>query len=659
MPQEVSTSTRPSRLGKPLAGWSTPPAAAPADPDASKSSLKDQAVIVLIGLIVFCTNLGSTALFDMDEALYGTCAREMAQRGDWVVPWFNGRMFPDKPPLMFWLMMLGRAVLGPTELAVRLHSAIFGIATALATYHLGRLLFRREVGFWAGVIVSTSIIFTVSARAATVDSALTFTITAAMAVLVGAAPAWRRSGQPASTDQGFTPFLPRGWPTFVLMYALIAVAVLAKGPVGLIMPIGAIGLFLLMVDRLQIQPGTDGPITGRIARAGRWLAARAAPLRMITPWWLLRAAIWLQPMLTWWRRFTPARLVRAGWRLRPITALVIVGAIALPWYVLVGLRTDGRWLQGFMAMNLGPAAKAIQGHSGPWFYHLLVVFIGFFPWAVFIGPMLIEAVRRVRGGHPWRPGYVLVMCWATAVIGLWSVVAMKLPHHILPAYPALALLAAAFVYTWITQQASMNRWWMRNAAITLVVVGVGLMIALPIVAAILLPGEGWIGLAGVPLIVGGAWCWWFSERARPRPAMAAFAISSVAFLTFGFGIAALGVDRHQNGRPLAAELRKASDGPLELASFRFFRESFVYYTGTHVERIHKEEDLDAFVRRSKHPFIITTDEHAPMIRQRFNGRFHVLNRQQRFLDTRELVVLQWQPSEASRIAAKPPERLAR
>ncbi|HLA83548.1 MAG TPA: glycosyltransferase family 39 protein, partial [Thermoguttaceae bacterium] len=181
-----SSRTQRTRLGKPLDAWS-PRESAPAAPSWWNSALAQQAVIVTIGAVVFFTNLGSAALFDMDEALYATCAREMAQRGDWVVPWFNGQMFPDKPPLMYWLMMLGRAALGPTELAVRLHSALFGIATALATYHLGRLLFRREVGFWAGVIVSTSIVFTISARAATVDSALTFAITAAVLAFVAAA----------------------------------------------------------------------------------------------------------------------------------------------------------------------------------------------------------------------------------------------------------------------------------------------------------------------------------------------------------------------------------------------------------------------------------------------------------------------------------------
>ncbi len=72
-----------------------------------REQLRYQLFIVAAAGVIFFTNLGGTALWDMDEALYATCAREMFQRGDWIVPWFNGQMFPEKPPLMFWTMMAG------------------------------------------------------------------------------------------------------------------------------------------------------------------------------------------------------------------------------------------------------------------------------------------------------------------------------------------------------------------------------------------------------------------------------------------------------------------------------------------------------------------------------------------------------------------------
>jgi len=96
------------------------------------------------------------------------------QRGDWVVPMFNGHVFPEKPPLMFWTMMAGFQLFGVSELGARFFSAVFGVATVLLTYHLGRKLFNDRVGFGGGLITASSIMFTVSARAATVDAALVF-----------------------------------------------------------------------------------------------------------------------------------------------------------------------------------------------------------------------------------------------------------------------------------------------------------------------------------------------------------------------------------------------------------------------------------------------------------------------------------------------------
>ena len=63
------------------------------------------------GVICF-VNLGVTGLWDLDEALYSSIAREMSVRGDWVVPTFNTGVFYDKPPLMFWLMMGSFKLLG-------------------------------------------------------------------------------------------------------------------------------------------------------------------------------------------------------------------------------------------------------------------------------------------------------------------------------------------------------------------------------------------------------------------------------------------------------------------------------------------------------------------------------------------------------------------
>ncbi len=117
----------------------------------SEQNVRYQLLILAAAALIFFTYLGAAALWDEDETLYASCAREMMDRGDWVVPWFNGRMFPDKPPLMFWLMMAGFEIFGQNEFGARFFSAVLGVGTALLSYHLGRLMFNRKsrpvVGF--------------------------------------------------------------------------------------------------------------------------------------------------------------------------------------------------------------------------------------------------------------------------------------------------------------------------------------------------------------------------------------------------------------------------------------------------------------------------------------------------------------------------------
>jgi 4-amino-4-deoxy-L-arabinose transferase-like glycosyltransferase len=589
--------------------------------------LRHQCWIVAAAAVVLFTNLGAVALWDEDEPLYASCAREMLQRGDWVVPTFNGEMFPEKPPLMFWLMMGCFRLFGVTELAARFSSAVLGVGTALLTYHLGRLLFRAEVGLWAGLIVVTSIIFTVSGRAATVDSALVFLTTAAILCLVagGLGRQWavgsRQSAVPLHSPFStlHSPLSTLSSPLstlhFVLFYACLGLAVLAKGPVGLVLPLAMIGLFLLIANRLQQPVGSR-----------QWAVGSRSPLATLH-----------SPLLG---IFDPRNLVRIAWQMRPLTAIVVVGAVALPWYVLVGLRTDGAFLAEFLGQqNLGRALKPLQGHSGPCYYYLLAIAIGFFPWSVFLAPTLIESVRRIRQNHPTKMETIFVLCWLVVFVAFWSIPSTKLPHYVLTAYPALALLTAVFVDAWITDPACASRWWIRSATVTLVVVGVGMLVALPIVARIFLPGEWILGLVGVVLVVGGGLSLFYAERGRRFQSMAACAATAVVFLTAMFGFAALRVDRYQNAPVLTAEIRKASPGRPRLAGYRFFSESLVFYAGEPVPRCENAAQLQEFLHGAKHPYVVTTDEYEEEVRQHYPGEFFVLIRRPRFLQSGEVVVL--------------------
>ena len=132
--------------------------------------------------------------------------------------------------------------------------------------------------------------------------------------------------------------------------------------------------------------------------------------------------------------------------MRPLTAVAVVIAVALPWYVAVDRATHGQWLQQFFQhFNVQPFREPSYGHAGPFYYHFLVIFVGFFPWSMFLGRTLLDTYRGVRGREAARPGYVLLSCWVAVFFLFWSACSTKLPHYVLPAYPALAMLTAAFL----------------------------------------------------------------------------------------------------------------------------------------------------------------------------------------------------------------------
>lgn len=140
----------------------------------------------IVGLfILYFAQLGSYPLTDPDEPIYGQIAKEMAQGGDWLTPHYDGQVWFDKPPMYHWLAGACISVLGPTELACRLPSAVLAVALVLILYAFVSYDFGRRVALLSAVIFATCIQMVVLARAAVADVAFT-------TCLFGALYAYRR-----------------------------------------------------------------------------------------------------------------------------------------------------------------------------------------------------------------------------------------------------------------------------------------------------------------------------------------------------------------------------------------------------------------------------------------------------------------------------------
>jgi len=108
-----------------------------------------------VAWIVVFWRLGYTTFLDPDEAHYAEITREMLHSGSWFVPLLDGQPFIDKPVLFHWLQGVSMVLLGETEFAGRLPSALAAIALFVATRRLGRTLFSDEVGEVGAIMFAT------------------------------------------------------------------------------------------------------------------------------------------------------------------------------------------------------------------------------------------------------------------------------------------------------------------------------------------------------------------------------------------------------------------------------------------------------------------------------------------------------------------------
>jgi len=326
------------------------------------------AVLLITCFTVFFFRLESRPLWDIDEATHAVVSKEMILSGDWITPTFNGEPFFDKPVFHSWLVALSFLLFGFSEFAARLPSAILGTGCVMVTYLLGRRLFNATVGFLGGIILATAVETIVIARSVVQDISLLFFITVALYLF-------------------HTAYGNRRHRTLnlLLFYAALGLAVLSKGPVGLVLPAATIGLYLIVI-----------------------------------------------------KDFGFIKQMKIGW------GILVFLAVAAPWYILISLKNPEYASYFFIERNIGSFLSATKRHPEPFYYYIPVFFGGFLPWSCFLPPAIFYAFRRRHAADGQRALYPAI--WFTVVFVVFSSAGSKLPTYILPLFPATALLTAKFWY---------------------------------------------------------------------------------------------------------------------------------------------------------------------------------------------------------------------
>jgi len=443
------------------------------------------ALLLTAGTLVFLVNLGGPSLWDLDEGRNATAAYEMMSAGEWIVPTFNSELRVDKPALLYWLQIIAYYTFGVCEFSARLPSALAALATLLVCYELGRRMFSSATGLLAGLILASSPMLCGAARFANPDALLNLFSALGLTIFWAGYDALRQS--PTS----------RPWLSVAaIVGASVAAgfAVLAKGPVGVVLPGGILVVFLLWNRQLSV-------IFNRRLLLG-------------------------------------------------VLAFVVVAG---PWYVLVTVDSKGEFAEGFLLKhNVQRFASTMESHRGGPFYYPLVLLIGLAPWSVFllsavccsVGPALRRRTYENGEQEKWS-AYRFLWCWIVLYLLFFSLSATKLPNYILPVCLPAALLIGRFCDRWRLGELHLPRWHMPLSLSEIALIGVAICVGLTIASGVIelrlmrgrsIPDLGSWALIGLMLILGAGLAWWFHRQER-RTAMigslAASALLTTALMTGG------------------------------------------------------------------------------------------------------------------------------
>jgi 4-amino-4-deoxy-L-arabinose transferase-like glycosyltransferase len=223
--------------------------------------LENRFFALYLFLLSFCVYIffsWGVSIYILDEAKNATCAREMLENKNLLVPTFNSILRTDKPPLHYFFMMLSYTVFGVNPFAARFFSAVFGALTIVVTYLYTRRFTDEKNGFWTALVLLASIHLSIQFHLAVPDPYLIFFITWSLFLFYAVFKAQRLH-------------------QLILMYVSIALGTLAKGPVAILLPGLIFFLFLLF----------SGNLKWRIIKSLKPFTGMFIVLALALPWYIL------------------------------------------------------------------------------------------------------------------------------------------------------------------------------------------------------------------------------------------------------------------------------------------------------------------------------------------------------------------------------------
>ncbi len=393
---------------------------------------KVELALILVLFFVVAFPIGHPRdLWEPDEPRFAQVAREMIETGDFVMPHRNGNPYPDKPPFYFWTIALSGFVAGSvTPSAALIPTAVAGVMTILLTFLLAlRLTGDRRLALMSAVILATTVKIYWQASHAQIDMVLTCLTTFSLYLMI----LWEQEDKNV-------------W--LILAWAVMGIAVLTKGPVGLIIPLGSMLVYRKWADR------------------GKW------------------------------RRLFPY----AG-----LTAFVLVVGSWLVLLIYQGVSNgETAYLQNILfKQNVVRFANSWHHHQ-PVYYFMKVILHDSFPWTAFLVALILT--RWPFRNLDEKERFVFSIIFFTMIF--FSIPMGKRGLYILPLYPAVAIGIAMLLHERVHERAVGIA--SRFTAVILILTGLALVITWRYSATDVPPVT--LGYPGVAVLGGGVWLWFRKSR---------------------------------------------------------------------------------------------------------------------------------------------------
>lgn len=358
------------------------------------------AFVVLLGIAVLAWTsfLGRVPLFDWDELNFAEVSREMLVLNDWSRVHINYELFWEKPPLFFWLQASSMSLFGVSAFAARFPNALIGLINLLLLYCLGQRLEDRRLGFFWALAWFGSLLPHLYAKSGLIDPLFNLCMLLGLyAVMEGA---WQLEGRFKGASVRVQPSARNAGLAFGAAGIALGLAVLAKGPVGVLLP----GLAVL----------------------GCLLLPQGAPYRRMPRFWL--------GLL--------------------LTGLLAVGT-AGSWFLYDWSRNGAWFTESFLAYQWRLLLTEDAGHGGFPGYHPIVLLLGCFPSSLLALRAMPWAFGRQKAGAMASAGSRRLQAWGLAMVILLAVVLLvfgfvqsKIVHYSSLAYYPIAFLAAVVLWQW-------------------------------------------------------------------------------------------------------------------------------------------------------------------------------------------------------------------